>query len=205
MDPAARPVLTYQVDADVEPRTLVLRAADLSAPLTALHVTAWSASWKAPAGLALGLDEHEAYCGPSFLVTAGRRYDLVFDRVYPASLPASSVVVVADGDYPAAPVFTIHGPATGAQITVTDDTAGSSAAIILQQTYTVAAGHYVVIDCAVRTIVDDTGANVYGDALDAFATWPTFVPGHETVVSFLATGVAGSTSLAITWFDRWLI
>ena len=205
MNPAARPVLTYQLDADAEPRTLVLRAADLSAPLNSLNVTAWSAQWKAPGALANGLVEHSAMCGPSFLIVAGRKYDLAFDRVYPASLPASSVVVVAEGDYPTPPVFTITGPATGASITVADDTAGTSASINLQDDYTVPAGHYLVIDCGARTIVDDTGANVYGDALDTFATWPTFIPGNETVVSFLATGTAASTSLAIAWFDRWLI
>ena len=80
----------------------------------------------APGGLAQGIVEHSAVCGPSFLITAGRPYDLTFDRHYPASLPASSVSVVPDGDYPTPPVFTINGPATGATITVTDAD-GSSA------------------------------------------------------------------------------
>ena len=204
MDPAARPVLTYQTEDDVEARSLVLRADTVTAPFDSPTVTTWTASWVAPGGLAQGIVEHSAVCGPSFLITAGRPYDLTFDRHYPASLPASSVSVVPDGDYPTPPVFTINGPATGAQITVTDAD-GSSATITLQSSYTVAAGHYVVIDCGARTIVDDQGANVYGDALESFATWPTLTPGEVNVISFFATGTAGATSLEITWYDRWLI
>ena len=205
LDPAARPVLVYQLDTDVAPRSLVLRAAGLTSPLTAPYVTAFAASWVAPDGLAVGLDENSAICGPSFLIVAGRAYNLTFDRAYPHSLPASSIVVVAGGDYPTPPVFTITGPATGASIIVADATAGTSATIQLQAGYTVAAGHAVVIDCGARTIVDDTGANVYGLALAGFATWPRLVPGNQTVISFLATGVAGSTQLLATWSDRWLI
>ena len=205
LDPAARPVLTYQTDPDVEARTLVVRSEGLTVPLAGPDALPWSVSFVAPDALALGIPENSAMCGPSFLVTAGRAYDLAFDRSYPGSFPNSSVAIVAAGDYPAAPIFTIVGPATAASITVTDATAPTSAVIQLQPAYTIAAGHSLVIDCAARAIVDDTGANVYGDALAGFATWPRFIPGHNTVVAFLASGIAASTLLTINWFDRWLI
>lgn len=205
MDPAARPVLTYQTEPDADPRTLTLRAVDSSSPLDSLSVSKWSASWKAPAGLALGTVEHSAICGPSWLITEGRGYPLVFDRVYPAAGSSDSATITPGGDYPTPPVLTIWGPATGARITVEDLNTGATATIELKPDYVIAAGHYLVIDCGRRTIVDDFGTNVYGDALEMFATWPVLVPNTLNVVSFFAEATAGSTRLVTTWFDRWLI
>lgn len=205
MDPAARPVLTYQTDADAAPRQMTLRAADLSAPLNSLYVTTWSASWFAPLGLALGLNESSAVCGPSWLIQSGRAYPLTFNRTYPSFEPGDSVSVVPGGDYPTRPTFTLWGPAAGADITVVDETAGTRADLSLQAGYMVPAGRFVVIDCDARTITDDTGANVYGDALGPLTTWPTLVPGNLNTISFFATATAGSTRLYTTWFERWLI
>lgn len=205
MDPAARPVLTYQTDTDAEARQITLRAVDLTAPLNSMYVTTWSASWKAPMGLALGLGEESVVCGPSWLIQSGRPYPLTFNRTYPHFSPGDSVSVVPGGDYPARPTFTLYGPAAGADITVVDETAGTRADLSLQAGFMVPAGRYVVIDCEARTIVDDTGANVYGDALGPLTTWPKLIPGDVMTISFFATATAGSTRLYTSWFERWLI
>ena len=205
LDPAARPVLTYQLEADTAPRQMTLRAFTLSAPMDNPSVTVWSAQWKAPGGLAQGTVTHSQTIGASSLLIGGRTYDLAFNRVYPASSYPISTVVVPSGDYPTPPVFMIDGPITGAQIVVVDQTTGAMSSITLIPSYTVAAGNPVTIDCGARTIVDSLGNNVYGLALANFVTWPVLYPGHQNAISLNGTGVATSTQLVISWVDQWLI
>jgi hypothetical protein len=205
MDPAARPVLTYQTDTDSAPRQLTLRAYQLSAPFDSASVTTWQAQWKAPGSVSQGITTHTASIGASSIIGPGRSYPLTYNRTYPTPGATTSVTVVPSGDYPTPPVFTVYGPIAGAVITVTDTATGQKSAINLQASYNVAAGSSLVIDCGARTIVDNTGANVYGLALAAFAIWPTLVPGDPNTISLNGQGVAGSTSLVITWVDQWLI
>jgi hypothetical protein len=205
LDPAARPVLTYQTDADADPRQMTLRAYQLSAPMDNPAATTWQAQWKAPGSVAQGITTHTASVGAAAVLEPGRIYPLTYNRTYPSSSRSVSVVVVPSGDYPTPPVFTVYGPISGAVISVIDTDSGQVGTITLQAGYTIAAGNSLTIDCGQRTIVDNTGANAYGAALDHFAVWPVLTPGDHNAITLNGTGAAGSTLLAISWLDRWLI
>ena len=133
------------------------------------------------------------YAGRRSSSLAGRPYDLTFDRAVPGVAPGEH----RSSSFPMATTRRRRcSRSTGrrrAPPSPSPTPTGARRRSLCRTISPIPAGHYVVIDCGARTIVDDTGANVYGDALDSFATWPTAHPGEVNVISFFATGTAGAT------------
>lgn len=211
LDPAARSTLTYQIEADCTPRTITLRAAQLTGPFNNPSVSAVHIGFKAADPLAYDATTRQATV---YVTTAGsgpgRAYNLVFPRVYP---PGGQVyaVLVNNGEFPAYPVLRFYGPITGAQAVVGRTVNGvtSSSTVAFQPSYIISPGHYVEVDTGRRTALldGDPLQSVYAYLLpDLAGGWPWIPPAPgQATLTLRGSGYSSATQLVATWADPFLL
>ena len=206
LNPAARPTPTWQVDGDVNPRSVTIRPSDVSGPYSNPLVSAFHIGFKASDPLMYDstVQIATAYAN-NYAAGAGRQYSLVFDRVYPpAAFP--SVSVINQGDTTAYPKILLYGPATGPALY--EYIAGVSAAcgISFLSTFILGAGNYVEINCRTRTVFlnGDPGNSVYNQ-LSNQTSWPYLPPGVITTWQLFASGTSNATQAQIQWQNAYLI
>lgn len=125
-----------------------------------------------------------------------------FFPFFPLLLSADTVLgartVSNDGDVPAFPIWTVHGPATA--VTLTNVTDGLS----LTLDYALDADQVVTIDTrpGFKTVRLDDGSNLYGDLDTGSALWA--LPDGLTEITVELPGATEESYVALTYRRRWL-
>jgi hypothetical protein len=184
MHPAARPVLHYQLDRPDGPlRTLTLRAANFSWPITGPYQRDLLLAWVAADPVAYDPDQNTATATPTI----------------PATL-------ASPGDVPVRPLFRVIGPVTAANITVTP-TVGPAWTLAFLSSFTVANGHYVDIDTQNRTVrYDGDPAKSRLSSIDWTVSSWQWLPPQPMSATMTLTGTATATSTLVEafWQDGFL-
>lgn len=213
MLPGVRPTLHYVLDRPGLPeRTLVVRAQTYAYKVDDAYQRDVQLAWVAadPVARDPAATTATAWAGASSAV-AGRSYDLVFDRVYPAgsSAPAPAVIV-SPGDVDVLPVIRIYGPITEASVRFSDgaDPVGNGS-VGLVASYVIPAGAYVEVDCDART------AYLNGNRQQSVLTsldwleisangWPTIPARRPTTMSVTGSSTTSATQAVATWNTGYL-
>jgi hypothetical protein len=183
MDPAQRPTLHYILDRATNPeRTMTVRAAGYSAPIAGPYERSIQLQWVAA--------DPACYDPNPGLASA--------------AAGGGTDVIANNGDLPARPVFHIIGNITGATITLSGP-APPAWKLAFLASYVIAAGHYVDIDTANRTVYGDGDpANNLLSKIDwSVSSWQWIPPGNTTMV-FTPTG-GGTAFCQAHWNDAYLI
>jgi hypothetical protein len=208
LDPSARVTMTYRVDGDTVVKTMTLRVAQATALFDNPTTSPAQLGFKAADPLAYDARVQTAVAFGGASNVGGRAYNLVYNRVYPAGGGATSVFTYNNGDFPVYPLLRLYGPATNIVVNWGPASA-TGGPITFVPSYSVAAGHYLAIDCKARTIqVDgDPSQNAYGQ-VQSMLTWPYIpagAPNNTAVWSFTATGTSNQSQLVIQWQDGYLL
>ena len=196
LDPSARPVLVYVIDADQPARQLTLRGSDWSTPFNDPTISSFHVAWKTPDPWASSSVAHTVTV-PASITVQGRTYPLIPPRHYPAG-SSTTAPATNTGTRATRPLFRVDGPITGPVIL-------GGGTITFLPAFTVAAGRYVTIDCATKAVLLDGQYNVFGQVDFLNTTWPIFLPGVQNNVQLQGSATAGSTLLTCTWRDAWFI
>lgn len=200
LNPAIRPYLVYQLEPDGDARRIRLRADQHTAPIVRPHSAGFSVSWRGPDGTAEGNDETTITIDASADIEAGRTYDLVFDRVYPASPPIGTVTVTNAGNATIYPIIRLYGPVTGPNIE--NETTGQA---IELPGLVVAAGDYIELDTRARTIEllgDPTQSRASYYDFDA-SEWFGVVPSDNQLRYYPSVSAPGAVA-EIIYRPAWL-
>lgn len=98
------------------------------------------------------------------------------------------------GNFDARPVIRVTAMNTP---TITNTTTG----LALTLSYNITAGHYVDIDMAARTAIDDTAVSHY-NSITFPTNWWTLAPGANTITLSGTTNTGAA--LSVSWRDTWL-
>jgi hypothetical protein len=209
--PGGRPELHWILDtADRSERMLTLRAADSAAPMGPPSGREIHLGWVAPDPVAYDPATRTAVGRPETDLMTGRRYDLTFDRVYPAGgIFGESAVVIVAGDVPARPRIRIHGPITAPAVILTkhltiEDPVEVVIRFAFDEAFRVEAGHWVEINGAARQVVEDTGARLEGRVDWSESTWPVLESGYTWTVALLGSSTSQITQAVVTWREGFL-
>ena len=184
MQPSARPVLHYVLDRPGSPeRVLGLRGLASSWPIAGPSQRDIHLQWVAADPIARD---------PAVQTTT--------------ATPAATAVILSPGDVPPRPVFRITGPITAPAITLTPTT-GAVWRLAFLSSFAVAAGHFVAIDTAARTVyLDGDPAQPRLASLDWTVSswqWLPVAPATSTM-ALTGTGTTGATQVTASWQDGYL-
>lgn len=201
--PRIRSTITFQESADAPIRMLRrCRAVQIPTRVVDANADSWRAVFRVERGIieSAALNVRDVYAsGPG--LTAGRVYPLEFPRTYPIAPPVGSTPIVNAGKFDAAPIIRVFGPVTG--ITIENRTVGR--ALVFNPGFSVAAGDYLEIDVAGRTIrlnSDPTASRQSElDFAESRRWWLT--PGVNDIRFTPLTYTTGARA-EITWRDTWL-
>ena len=185
MAPAARPVLHYALDRPDAPveRTLTVRGGGYTWPIQGAYQRSIQLQFVAADPVA---------------------YDPRVNTV--TATTATTPTLFSQGDIPARPLLRITGPITGPTVTITPTT-GPAWVIDFANTFTIAAGHFVDVDTAARTVYADANPALPRLAsLDwTQSSWQWLAPAPSSAVMALAgTATSGATQVTATWQDGYL-
>ena len=212
VDPAARPTLHYVLDRGANPeRTLRLRGAAYGWPIAGPTQRDIQLQWVAPDPLALDPVERLATAwAPTG--TAGRTYDLTFDRSYPVgSGGAVSARVVTLGDTWVRPLLRIYGPlASIVRVLFQPDSGGPQAGwplIPFLSTFRIDAGRFVTVDTDTHSAyMDDDPTQSVLSSLDWWnLIWPVLWPSDGYTMSLSGSSGVPSSQVQASWHDRFFI
>jgi hypothetical protein len=184
LDPAARPVLHYVLDRGSNPeRTMTLRAAAFTAPVEGPYQRSIQLQYVAGDPVA---------------------YDPTVQSA--TATIASTATLSTAGDLPARPLLHIVGPVTGPAVTLTPLGPGFVWQLAFLSTFTIAAGHFVDIDTAARTVLlDGDPAKPRLGSIDWTASsWQWVAPGVNYSLRLLGGTTTGATQATATWNDGYL-
>jgi hypothetical protein len=208
MIPTVRPVLHYVLDRPGAPeRVLTLRAAGYAFVVDNPDSRDIQLQWVASDPIVRDPTQHSATAFTGASAGGGRRYNLAFNRVYPAGGggPASASIFSA-GDVPVRPLLRIFGPVTAPVVTFTP----GAGVFAMLPTETISGGQFVEVDCAAKTafLNGDRTLNVL-----TFVDWPTIyanggwplIPPRTTVtMTMTGQSTSGSTQTQAIWQDGYL-
>lgn len=131
----------------------------------------------------------------------GAAFDWVFDVSFGGGSGAQRELAAAnDGSYQTPPVFRITGPITSPRLkngqSLEELKLTANGGLVL------AAGEWVDVDMASRTVTRNTGATEYDKVLFPGTTWWYLNPGNTTV-SLFGSAFTSATRLDATWRDAW--
>ena len=201
MSPRVRPRLVWTIPGSTEERSLLVRGE--SAPVSiqrpqANTITAWFIGVR---GVLESPNESTLLITPGSDVEVGRTYDLTFDRVYPASEPIGSRIVVNEGNESTDWTATIFGPAVNPKVTIN----GVAMWFDRDGGQTLAAGETLTINTRTKTVYlnDDPTASRYNKINFTDWSWQEvrFVPG-QNIVRYEEPTLQGTCSF--TWRSAWL-
>jgi hypothetical protein len=201
LQPALRPRIVYQVDADLPPVLLGLRGSQLAAPMSDVSVTAFTASWVAPDPTAYGETPNQAVIVPG-LTVSGRNYPRTYPRTYTGTGGSGLGSVVNAGNFHTWPTFKVWGPCVGPAIYYEPPAVGQW---VFTGDLSVAAGDYVLMDTQAATVLynGDPAASRYS-TLDFTQTMPAPLLPGATGLRFAPMQVSGACQLEIDWSDAYL-
>jgi hypothetical protein len=184
MAPSARPVLHYVLNRPgVGERTLTVRGTGYSWPIAGPASRSIQLQWEAADPIARDPVVHTA-----------------------TATPAAAAGITSPGDVPVRPLFRITGPITAPAVTLT--TAGAPTwTIAFLPSFTVAAGHFVDVDTAARTVyLDANPAQPRLSSVDwTQSSWQWIPPSPVTATMALGgTSTSGATQVTATFQDGYL-
>lgn len=128
------------------------------------------------------------------VTSAGRTYDLTFDRAYGAGT-SGTVTATNVGNFGTFPVWTIDGPLTN--IDLENATVGKTVSIAIS----LAVGDMLEVDFQERTVLLNGTASRYNTLTSGASDWWELTPGDND----LRLGAdSGSGSATVTWRSAWL-
>jgi hypothetical protein len=210
LDPSARVTMTYRVDADAIVKTITLRAAQATATFDNPSTSPAQVGFKAADPVAYDQNLQTVYVSAQTALGAGRAYNLVFNRVYPAG-GAQTQDTVNNGDLNTFPLLRLYGPGSNplqVQWSVFLPTSITYTFAFLNS-YLLSAGNYIQIDCKARTVTlnGDPGQNLYSqvDFSHSSGGWP-YIPAGSRTRWFLNAGSSSTTTqLQVNWQDAYLL
>jgi len=209
LDPGQRLTLTYRVDGDVVTKTMTVRAAQATATFNHPSVSPAQLGFKAADPLAYGPAQTATVL--PYATSAGRAYNLTFNRVYP-STGVTVVTTYNRGDVVAFPLLRLYGPASGIsiQFTVQPPGAGSTAWMLyFLAGFSINAGDRLEIDSKNRTMYlnGDPTQNRYSQVDFGRSTggWPYIPAGGSTIWYLNAGTYSTTTQLQVNWSDAYLL
>jgi hypothetical protein len=209
MAPAARPILHYVLNRPGTPeRTLTVRAAAFAWPIAGPEVVNVQLQFEAadPAAYDPTARLATSWSGS---VGSGRVYPLTFPRSYPTGGAQANATITSPGDLPVRPLLRIYGPITRAQVQFA---ASGQPSMNLNTIagYQIAAGHYLAVDCAARTVtLDGDPTQPAMASIDwSSSQWPALGPGitWTMILAGDPTGLVttGLTQVQASWHDAYL-
>jgi hypothetical protein len=211
----ARPTLTYQIDADVAPRFLTLRASALSAPATDPTYSAFQVGWKAADPAAYGAILNQVVIAPTAAIF-GRTYTHPQGaaitttsgwqppRVYPHTSGAINVVATNAGTLSTPPTIVVRGGCTNPK--VYNDTAAAVFAVGTSgQPLVLAPGSSLTIDARNRLVylgADPTNTR-YNYVDFSVSSWWSLLPG-DNHLRFAPDTADGAAVAVVSWNDAYL-
>lgn len=199
--PRLRPTMTIARDG-MPTVQATLRRGPFSAPIEQATYRDITVQWVAPSGILESADEHvRIVYAAGTGATVGRAYSLTFSRVYPASPPLGTGIVVNAGNTDAYPLIRLYGPVTEPEI---DNLTQGKSLVFAGLTLT--AAEYLEIDTRAKTILlnGDSASSRY-DKLDfPGSDWWTLSPGENEIWFHPATFTEATSLAELTWRDAYL-
>lgn len=130
-------------------------------------------------------------------------------RIYATAIDEARFVVNVEqtvnngGTMRTPPVATIFGPTSGTMtgIEIHNHTTGEY--IVFAPTYALAPGQYIVVDFANKTVMRESGTNIYDKLVFASSTWFQVEAG-DNILAYHGTGTTTGTSMVLRWQDAWV-
>ena len=209
MVPSARPVLHYVLDRPgAAERTLTVRGEAYSWPIVGADQRDIQLQWVAADPVARDPNTQTAISWVGASASAGRTYNLAFNRVYPAGGggPINSVISSL-GDVPVRPLLRFYGPVTAPGVQFIATPGGSIAWLYTQSSFIVNAGHYLEVDTARKTAFmdgDRTQPQINQIAWLS-SRWPVLpVLPATTTMQMSGNNTSGTSQVQAIWNDGYL-
>lgn len=208
MAPSVRPVLHYVLDRPGAPeRQLTVRAAAYAWPIAGPDTRDIKLQWVASDPIIRDPTTHTATASAGSSTTAGRYYNLVHPRVYPAGgASPSDAIIRSNGDIPVQPLLRIYGPITGPIVHFASPSIDTFVVGFLP-TFTIGAGAWVDVDTRLKTAFyqGDPNQNVLTSLDWPNLKWPVLPVGVNNVMTLTGTGIMTPvTQVVATWQDGYL-
>lgn len=203
LSPRYRPRLHWTIPGSDQERSALVRGADGPLQINGPQLHVVSASWVAPNGVLESAAESCEIINPGSDTEDGRRYDLVFDRVYPPSLGIGDRLVVNEGNAVAEWTATIFGPCVNPALIIN----GVPIRFDRSGGLTLTGGTSVTIDSRQRTILlnNDPGQSRY--EFVNFTDWAwddvRLQPG-DNIVRFEGDTLDPGSQVQFCWRSAWL-
>ena len=197
--PSVRPTLIVGLN-DEDPRRITLRADQHSAPFSRPGSAAFACTWRSADPRFYALESSQVTVLPPLPLTAGRRYDLTYDREYPAGYGGSGTALVTNrGSVATWAGLRIDGPITNPSLANLET--GEVMAFLID----IARGDYLVVDTEARAVYlnGDPGADRYANVDVARTTWFPLRPGGNEL-RLAASAYATPAQATIRWTDAYL-
>lgn len=179
-------------------RRIRVRGASLSAPSGSLPRKA-QLGWKAPGPTFQDVTATSVTLNPANQPGGGMSFPVTLPMSFASGLVPGASLLTVNGNVNAAPTIDIYGPCSGPLFRVVDTGAQLSFSGL-----TIAAGDYLHIDVAARTITLDSDPNqpMYSTLDFATSSWPTLPPGNPQVVFSPASESPGCVAV-VSWRSQW--
>jgi hypothetical protein len=203
LSPRYRPRLHWTIPGSEQERSALVRGQDAPLQIAGRTAHVVTASWVAPNGVLESAEEQCEIINPGSDTEDGRRYDLVFDRVYPPSLGIGDRLVVNEGTAVAEWTATIFGPCVNPALIINGVPIRFDRSGGLELT----GGTSVTIDSRQRTILLNNDPTQSRYEFVNFTDWAwddvRLRPG-ENIVRFEGDVLDAGSQVQFCWRSAWL-
>lgn len=199
LHPGRRPILEWEDPVGGGVRKMDLRPSQVSAPLTTPKLTDVAVSFVCPSGIIESAEQRSAWIMPQDDVP-GLTFPIEFDFSFPEYVSGPSTVINL-GSIPAHWRAAVFGPCTGPILT--NANAGQQLSF---PGLSIAAGDYLLIDSAERTVLlnDEPTASRYSSLDFSTSTWWQLGVGGSEIF-FEAASHAPPASMLMAWRDSFYL
>lgn len=199
--PRRRPRLVF-VWPDRPAQQATVRYGDLSDPIDQLTHAAITTQWVVPSGILESVDEltdSVLAAGPS--TQTGLAFPIEFPIAWEPAAVSGAGGVVNDGTADVWPLLRLYGPCDGPSIS--NVTTGQE--MTFANTLTIAAGDFLELDSAAKTVRYNGNANDsrYGDVDFATSEWWPLQPGVNEI-RYAPDSFSGPAQAQVVWRHGWL-
>ncbi len=179
-------------------RRILARGASFACPPSNLRTA--QMGFRCPSGLLEDAAEQSVTLSPQGSAVGGTTFPRAFPFAFDPGLVPGAALIDVGGTVSVPPVVDIYGPCTDPLVRVVT----TGAQMVLRGD--IAAGDFVRIDTAARTILrnNDPNYSVYGTLDFAASSWLTLPVGEDVQVVFSPQSSSGGCQAVIRWANRWL-